>query len=134
MVGVMQPGSPSDIRPLRVLVVDDHAPFRATVGTLLRDAGVEVIEAGTAIEALERCPELPPDWVLMDVEMPDLDGFAATRRLVSRFPQVRVLILTQHDGDEWRQAARQAGARGLLTKNDLSTLLHHLQLTSPHSP
>ena len=108
--------------PLTVLVVDDHAPFRAVVKTLLAQAGAEVAECANGTEALRRCDELRPDWVLMDIEMPDLDGIAATRALRVRCPHTRVVIVTQYDDPDLRAEAARAGACAYVLKDDLEAL------------
>lgn len=107
---------------LTVLVVDDHAPFRAVLKTLLAESGAKVVECGSAVEALRRFDDLQPDWVLMDVEMPELDGIAATRKLKSRRPQTRVVIVTQYDDADMRAEAARAGASAYVLKDDLTAL------------
>jgi DNA-binding NarL/FixJ family response regulator len=102
----------------RLLVVDDHAAFRAGLRTLLEtdDGLVEVGEAETGEAAVAAARELHPDVVLMDVNMPGLDGVEATRRIVDEAPHIAVLVLTMHDDDETVFAAVRAGARGYLLK------------------
>ena len=73
-------------------------------------------EAATGIEAVERVAALGPDVVLMDVNMPGIDGIEATRRIVERAPHVAVLVLTMHDDDDTVFEAIRAGARGYLLK------------------
>src|SRR5262249_14486360 len=101
---------------LRILIVDDHAGFRAMLRSLLVRLGVEVVECGDGREAVNRYGEVTPDWVLMDIEMPRLDGLAATRELIALDPRARVLVLTQHDDDDSRDASREAGARHFVPK------------------
>jgi CheY-like chemotaxis protein len=108
--------------PLRILVADDHGPFRTVLKSLLGAQGAEVVECGDGHEALKRFSELAPDWVLMDVDMPVLDGLAATRQLIAGSPGVRVVIVTQHDDEQLRAAARQAGACGFVPKDALELL------------
>jgi DNA-binding NarL/FixJ family response regulator len=102
----------------RVLIADDHEAFRSGLGAVLRTASdlVVVGEASTGVEAVERTRQLQPDVVLMDVNMPGLDGVEATRRIVDRSPHVAVLVLTMLDDDETVFAAVRAGARGYLLK------------------
>ncbi len=103
---------------IRALVADDHAAFRGGLRAALETAGdIEVVgEAATGIEAVERAAALGPDVVLMDVNMPGVDGIEATRRIVDRSPHVAVLVLTMHDDDDTVFAALRAGARGYLLK------------------
>jgi DNA-binding NarL/FixJ family response regulator len=102
----------------RVLVADDHPAFRAGLQALLGTAGDVAIvgEAATGEDAVSLALGLQPDVVLMDVNMPGVDGVEATRRIVDAAPHVAVLVLTMHDDDETVFAAVRAGARGYLLK------------------
>jgi DNA-binding NarL/FixJ family response regulator len=102
----------------RILVADDHAAFRAGLRALLATAGdlAVVGEAATGEQAVSAAAALQPDVVLMDVNMPGIDGVEATRRIVDATPHVAVLVLTMHDDDETVFAAIRAGARGYLLK------------------
>ena len=108
--------------PIRILIADDHAPFRGMLLSLLRKFGAEVLECRGGQEALERYHGFAPDWVLMDIEMPCLDGLSATEQIIAISPHARILILTQHDDKDARQAAREAGARWFLAKDELERL------------
>ncbi len=102
----------------RVLIADDHAAFRDGLRALLETAGsVAVVgEAASGVETVAAVRALQPDVVLMDVNMPGLDGVEATRRIVDGSPNVAVLVLTMHDDDETVFAAIRAGARGYVLK------------------
>ena len=102
----------------RVVVADDHETFRAGLIALLQTApGVEVVgEAATGEAGLDVVRDVQPDVVLMDVNLPGIDGVEATRRIVDAHPHVAVLVLTMHDDDETVFAAVRAGARGYLLK------------------
>jgi DNA-binding NarL/FixJ family response regulator len=103
---------------IRVLLVDDDELMRAGLATVLSsDPAIEVIgQASTGRLALERARAVPPDLVLMDVRMPDLDGIAATRRLLAAAPEVKVIILTTFEQDDYIFGAIDAGASGFLLK------------------
>ncbi|GAB3744182.1 response regulator [Microlunatus parietis] len=103
----------------RVLIVDDQALLRGSFRVLLEtEPGLTVVgEAGTGTEAVALAAELAPDVVLMDVRMPELDGLEATRRICADLPDVRVLILTTFDLDEYVYAGLRAGASGFLLKD-----------------
>ena len=103
---------------IRVLVVDDHAILRDGIRSLLeRQEDIKVVgEAGNGREALTRVSELRPDLVLMDVAMPEMNGLEATRLIKELYPQVKVLILTQHDNREYIAPLLQAGASGYVLK------------------
>ena len=104
--------------PVRVLLVDDDDLMRAGLKAVLSsDARVEVVgEAGSGRAAVERVRALRPDLVLMDVRMPDLDGIAATREIAAASPDVKVVILTTFEEDDYIFGALSAGASGFLLK------------------
>lgn len=104
---------------VRVLIADDQALFREAITTLLaRDPRLEVtasVDSGDA--AIEFVRAHAVDVVLMDIRMPGTDGIAATREVLRLRPQVRVLVLTTFDLDEYVYAAVREGASGFLTKD-----------------
>ncbi|WP_326645130.1 response regulator transcription factor [Nonomuraea fuscirosea] len=102
----------------RVLIADDDHLMRAGLIELLTaDPGIEITgQAATGREAVERAGRLTPDVVLMDVRMPDLDGIAATRQLSRTAPDVKILILTTFEQDDYIFGALRAGASGFLLK------------------
>lgn len=104
--------------PIRVLLVDDHRILREGIRALLVDEPdiVVVGEAGDGEEAVARVDALRPDVVLMDMVMPRVNGVEATRRIRQRHPDVRVLILSMYDDDEYVQQGIAAGAAGYLLK------------------
>ncbi|MBN9211306.1 MAG: DNA-binding response regulator [Microbacterium sp. 71-36] len=105
---------------LRVLLVDDHAMMRAGFRTILSlEDDIEVVgEARTGIEAIAAAETLQPDVICMDVQMPDMDGLEATRRIVADpGSDAAVLIVTTFDRDDYLFDALAAGASGFLLKN-----------------
>lgn len=103
---------------IRVLLVEDHAVVREGTAELLnRQPDIEVIgEAGDGQTAVELALSLKPDVVLMDVQLPVLDGIAATRKIKEARPTIAVLALTAHDEDQYVFALLEAGAAGYLLK------------------
>jgi DNA-binding NarL/FixJ family response regulator len=108
---------------IRVLIVDDLPQVRQELANVLRLASrnvggrIELVgEAQNGSEAIEQSRRLHPDVVLMDLEMPILDGFEATRRIKLHRPAPRVVILSIHDGPEERERARAAGADDFVAK------------------
>ena len=116
--------------PVRVLIVDDDDLMRAGLrGVLSSDEGIDVVgEAGDGRDALYRARLLDPEVVLMDVRMPDVDGITATRELLAVSPDVRVVVLTTFEQDDYIFGALSAGASGFLLKRskpeDLITAIH----------
>ncbi|MQA11360.1 MAG: response regulator [Pseudonocardiaceae bacterium] len=115
-------GRGDSARPLRVVLADDQDLVRAGFRVILgAENGIEVVgEAKDGLEAVAKSAELRPDVVLMDVQMPDVDGLEATRRILgSAAPAspVKVVILTTFDRDDYLFEALQAGASGFLLKN-----------------
>jgi len=106
------------VRPLRVMLVDDHALVRAAVRQALVAPDIEVIaEASTAHETLELAPQLHPDVLLMDINLPGADGLSLLRELVPRLPDTKIVMLTiSEDRRDLLQAVRN-GAAGYLTKD-----------------
>jgi DNA-binding NarL/FixJ family response regulator len=102
----------------RVLVVDDNAKVRRGLRTVLALAGdVEVLgEAEDGREAIRQVEALRPDVVVMDLEMPVMDGYEATRQIKSRYPACRVIALTIHGDEAARQRADQAGVHDFIVK------------------
>lgn len=105
---------------IRVLLVDDHAVMRAGFRMILQAEGdIAVVgEASTGLEAIAAASDLHPDVICMDVQMPDMDGLEATRRIVSD-PRIdsAVVIVTTFDRDDYLFQALAAGASGFLLKN-----------------
>jgi DNA-binding NarL/FixJ family response regulator len=115
---------------IRVLIVDDLVQVRESLATVLNLTGkntmpaIEVIgEAQNGMEAVQQARILHPDVVLMDLEMPILDGYEATRRIKTEQPAVRVIILSIHARPEEQQRALEAGADGFVVKGDSYKLL-----------
>jgi DNA-binding NarL/FixJ family response regulator len=108
------------VEALRILLADDHPVFRSGLRLLLAaeaDGAAEVVgEATNGAEAVERARELQPDVVVMDLQMPELNGIEATARIVAESPHIGVLVLTMFEDDDSVFAAMRAGARGYLLK------------------
>jgi DNA-binding NarL/FixJ family response regulator len=115
---------------IRVLLVDDDELMSAGLAAVLSsDPAIEVVgQASTGRLALDRAATVHPDVVLMDVRMPGLDGIAATRRLLASAPEIKVIILTTFEQDDYIFDAINAGASGFLLKRtrpeDLLSAIH----------
>jgi DNA-binding NarL/FixJ family response regulator len=106
----------------RVLIVDDHPSLRATARALLQAEGFEVVgEAENGVSALKQAKELHPDVVLLDVQLPDFDGFEVATRLMSQNgAQPAVVLTSSRDGSDFGPLVAQSGARGFIAKGELS--------------
>ncbi len=126
----------TDTDLLRILIVDDQEPVRRALRGLLRTQPSFQLcgEARDGMEAVEKASELKPQVVLMDVSMPRLDGLEATRQILKQLPETEVLILTQHDSEQAARAAKEAGARGYLSKSDARYLISAVETVSRHIP
>ena len=104
--------------PIRLLVADDHPVLRdGLIAVLSTQNDFEVVgEAGSGAEAIQKVAQLQPDVVLLDLEMPEMDGVEALKRMLEYNPNVRVIIFTAFDADERILAAVQAGAQGYILK------------------
>lgn len=124
--------------PLRLMLVDDHEVVRRGLAALLESsAGWEIVgEAADGRSAVTLAEEVQPDVVVMDVGMPELNGFEATRQILKVRPQIEVLILTMHDGEQLVREVIDAGARGYVLKSDagrhLVAAVHSLARHQPY--
>lgn len=104
-----------------VLIVDDHAAFRALARELLKADGYDVVgEAETGTAALRQAEELRPDVILLDVNLPDLDGFTVSERLTREGTSAVVVLCSSRDAQEFGDRIERSGARGFIAKADLS--------------
>jgi CheY-like chemotaxis protein len=107
---------------MKIMIVDDSSEIRDFLKSILQGAGVEFVECGDGGEAIARFAALRPDWTLMDVRMKPVDGLTATRDITGRFPDSRILIITQDGNPRLKAAALSAGATEFLLKDDLSSI------------
>jgi DNA-binding NarL/FixJ family response regulator len=104
--------------PTRVLVADDHNLFRYGIKAMLANAeGFEVVgEAASGEEVVEKVAQTRPDIILMDIQMPGINGIEATRQILERDPNIGVVVVTMFEDDDSVFAAMRAGARGYVLK------------------
>ena len=119
-------------KSIHVILADDHTLVRAGIRALLEKLpGVKVTgEAGDGREVLNQVKAQPPDVVLMDISMPGLNGLEAAERMARDFPDVRIIILSMHNNEEYVLRSIKAGASGYLLKKaataELETALHRV--------
>ena len=104
-----------------VLIVDDHPSFRSSARRVLEDAGYEVVgEASDGASALTVARELRPAVVLLDIQLPDVDGFEIALRLTGDLEPPAVVLTSSHDGSDFAGMITPCGARGFIAKAELS--------------
>ncbi|MBD0348574.1 MAG: response regulator transcription factor [Thermoleophilia bacterium] len=107
--------------PRTVLIVDDHPTFRATARALLASEGYEVVgEAADGRSALEAARELHPEIVLLDVQLPDIDGFEIASLLAANGSSAAVVMTSSRDSSDFGSLVEESGARGFIPKAELS--------------
>ncbi len=107
---------------INVLIVDDHRGFRILVRRLLEAGGYQVVgEASDGAAAVAAVALLKPDLVLLDIQLPDHDGFEVTRQLIERAPTCVVVLVSSRDASDYGRCLEQCGARGFIPKDQLCT-------------
>jgi len=110
-----------DSRVTTVLIVDDHPSFRASARALLEAEGFDVVgEARDGESALTAADRLHPDVVLLDVQLPGLDGFSVSRRLTAHGSAPVVVLVSSRDGSDYGPLITASGARGFVPKGELT--------------
>jgi two-component system response regulator DegU len=107
---------------MNILIVDDNERIRSTIRNILAGPDVECFECASGALALERFREIRPAWVLMDIMMPGTNGLKATEGILAADPRAQVAIVTNYDDNEFRKAAKEAGAIAYVSKEHLTDL------------
>ncbi len=107
---------------MKLMIVDDHEGMRTTIRQLIAAPGDNVVEYGSGDDALKNLCAFKPDCVTVDVTMPGLCAFKTIRAIREVHPTARVICVTSHDQPEYRRAAYDAGASGVVVKDNLSDL------------
>lgn len=110
---------------VRILVVDDNPAVRHYLRTLLEQQATWQVcdEARTGGEALQRVKKSPPDMILLDFQMPDLNGLDVARQISDLFPEIPILMVTIHLSRELEEQAQRAGVRGACAKSDVGSIV-----------
>ena len=107
---------------MTILIIEDNQEMRRIIKAIVADLAHRIEERGDGSEALAAYLACRPDWVLMDIRLPGLDGIAAVRQIRARDPQAHVVMVTQYDDEDLRRAAAMAGASGYVLKDNLLPL------------
>jgi DNA-binding NarL/FixJ family response regulator len=129
-------------RLVRILVVDDNPAVRHYLRALLEQQGTWQVcdEARTGGEAIQRVRKNPPDMILLDFQMPDLNGLDVARQISGLFPEIPILMVTIHLSRQLADEARRAGIRGACAKSDVGSIVEavdallHEGTYFPHFP
>src|SRR5579884_1627790 len=106
---------------IKVLIVDDHRTFRETARLLLESEGFQVVgEAADGKSAVAQAAALTPELILLDVQLPDMDGFQVARRVTGSPPAPTVIMVSSRDDSDYGPLVADSGARGFVTKAELS--------------
>jgi DNA-binding NarL/FixJ family response regulator len=110
---------------VRILVVDDNPAVRHYLRALLEQQSTWQVcdEARTGEEAIQRVEKNPPDMILLDFQMPDLNGLDVARQITKVFPQIPILMVTVHLSKQLAEEARRAGIRGACAKSDVGSIV-----------
>jgi CheY-like chemotaxis protein len=108
---------------VKILIVDDNAPVRRLIASIVEPLAKSIQECSSGIEALAAYRSMQPDIVLMDIQMKEMDGIEATRRICQVDPNAKIVILTDYDDTELRRAAAAAGTVHYALKDNLPDLV-----------
>lgn len=114
---------------MNLLIVEDNQQMRELIRSMLEDLTQGICECSNGAQALDAFNAQRPDWVLMDIKMPVMDGLAATRLIKSADPAARIIIVTEYDDAQLREAARLAGACDYVVKENLHDLRRLLSVS-----
>lgn len=104
---------------MKILIVEDNELMRRLIKSMVRDIAEKIDECSNGKEAVAAFEMDKYDWVLMDIEMAEMDGLTATAKIIAANPDARVLIVTEHDDKHLREAAEAAGAIAFIAKENL---------------
>ena len=107
---------------MKILIVEDNALMRAIIRETVSEFADVITECADGSEAFSFFKKHQPDWVLMDWEMPEMNGITAIRQIIGAFPEANICLVTAFDSDDLRDEALRAGASGFVVKDNLFEL------------
>lgn len=107
---------------MKILIVDDNPEMRRILAHFVEPICRNIYECNDGIDALEFYRQHEPDWVLMDWQMKEMDGIAATEQIIKQFPNAQICMVTSFDDEDLKKEALRAGASDFVLKDDLSGL------------
>ena len=116
-----------------ILIADDNTQMRRMIRDLIADIDPEILECADGAEAIEAYDKHRPDFVLMDINMTPVDGLAATKAILSRHPEARIIAVTQQQDSSTRAAAISVGACAFVGKDDLMSVRLLIRRIDDHS-
>jgi CheY-like chemotaxis protein len=116
---------------MKILLVDDNAAVRKLIRRVVASHADEIAECSSGNEALAAYRGHRPDLVLMDIEMPDVDGLSATRLILAEDSAARIVMVTNYDDPDLRRSASEAGAQGYVVKENLGNLIPLIKVLWP---
>ena len=112
---------------MNLLIVEDNARMREMIKNIISDLVNEITECADGDQALALFSEQKPDWVLMDIQMKNVNGLAATQQILEKFRDAKIVIVTNYNDPKFRESAREAGAIGYVLKENLLDIRRILQ-------
>lgn len=119
---------------LKILIADDHAGMRGIIRRSCASLAADFAECDSGAAAVKVCSENAPDWVIMDLRMPGMNGLNATEAVRQVAPLARVIVISQFTEPELAEQARRAGAVDFVSKEDMSRLVEIIRRQPPHQP
>lgn len=108
---------------MTLLIAEDNVRIRRMLKNLVSNFFTEIFECGDGQKAFELYSQHKPDWTLMDIEMPGINGISTTKRIKNEYPEAKVIIVTGFDNDSFRRYAKDAGAVKYILKENSSEIL-----------
>ena len=113
--------------PMNLLIVEDNARMRQMIKNIVSDLVDEITECADGEDALALFSAKKPDWVLMDIQMKNINGLAATQQILGQFRDAKIVIVTNYNDPKFRESAKEAGAIGYVLKENLLDIRQILQ-------